>query len=181
MQKFNDNQLQFISRAVWTQQIIAVSLPAGVLVFLAIVLTLIPGEAPNDDGLLITYVAVGMAMVMIPISLIIPRFLGGSIREALMAGDTPEYPQQYDPPEDVGPIGPLAWLFQTRMIVGLALLEGAAFFNAIAYMLERQEISLVTTLLLVAAMFFQFPTRTRMESWLQDELKRINEIRSLQT
>jgi hypothetical protein len=55
------------------------------------------------------------------------------------------------------------------MIIGVALLEGAGFFNLVAYMSERQwwTLAIVGVLMLLIAMMF--PTLQQFESWSEDK------------
>jgi hypothetical protein len=61
----------------------------------------------------------------------------------------------------------LCGIFQTRLIIGFAMLEGAAFLQAIAYMVEGQLFSLAIGLALVLVMAMAFPTRSRLENWIE--------------
>ena len=57
------------------------------------------------------------------------------------------------------------------MIVGLALLEGAAFFNIIAYMIAGHIWSLGIVAGLVVIMLLSFPTRGRVAFWIEDRMQ----------
>jgi hypothetical protein len=58
-------------------------------------------------------------------------------------------------------------VYQTRMIVGSALMEGPAFFFLIAYLTEATPWALAGGLLFGAFMaIMNFPTRERLDSWL---------------
>jgi hypothetical protein len=59
-------------------------------------------------------------------------------------------------------------LFQTRMIVGLALLEGAAFFNLVAFMTEGHWWTLIVVAVLLVWMLASFPTHGRLKQWIED-------------
>jgi hypothetical protein len=65
-------------------------------------------------------------------------------------------------------------LYQTRLIVGLAILEGAALFNAVAYLIAGQWWSLAVVGVLLALMLTSFPTRMGIEQWLDDGTERRN-------
>jgi hypothetical protein len=55
------------------------------------------------------------------------------------------------------------------MIIGMALLEGAAFYQAIAYYVEGQPLALGLGCLLLLGLIVQFPTRSRVERWLENQ------------
>jgi hypothetical protein len=66
---------------------------------------------------------------------------------------------------------------QTSMIVGLALLEGAAFFACIAYLLEGQLWVLAIILTAMVLMMVSFPTEGRVQSWLAWQADQLDELR----
>ncbi len=70
-------------------------------------------------------------------------------------------------------------VFVTRTIVGSALLEGGALANLIAYMLEGQWFSLVLGIVLALGIAAGVPTRDGVESWVERQLRRLDEIRSM--
>jgi hypothetical protein len=57
------------------------------------------------------------------------------------------------------------------LIVTLALLEGAAFFNLISVMIEHHVISLIAAIALLGLMAVRFPSRTKVSWWVQDRLR----------
>ncbi len=61
-----------------------------------------------------------------------------------------------------------AWwaLYQTRCILGAAPLEGAAFFQLIAYYLEGLPLYLGLAGGLLVLLLLRFPTRHGVESWV---------------
>jgi hypothetical protein len=176
--QFNADQQSFFRSILLNTRIISAALLSGVICFLIVVVFVIPGGAKN--GLLLnTYAAFGIGLIALVISHIIPPLVGSGIKRALAAGKQVQLPAQFKASPEVGPAGNLLFLFQTRLIIGLAILEGAAFYNLVAYMLERQQMNLVMVGLLMAAMLVKFPTHSELEKWLVDEMKSIDDIRSL--
>jgi hypothetical protein len=57
--------------------------------------------------------------------------------------------------------------FQTRLIVCVALLEGAIIVNLIAYMLERQSYNLIAALVLLAYILLHLPTQLTYVNWVR--------------
>jgi hypothetical protein len=55
------------------------------------------------------------------------------------------------------------------MIVGLALLEGMAFFNIIACIIEHNWWSLAIAGCLALWMLMVFPSRNRVEQWIETQ------------
>ena len=56
-------------------------------------------------------------------------------------------------------------LYLVSVLLGWSLLEGAGFFNLVAYLLEGSVISLVVTLCISAGMLLLFPTKGRFAFW----------------
>jgi hypothetical protein len=175
----NEQQREHIGRVAVTLQIIVFSLVSGVLFFAGIVLFLRPGEIVDEGAQINTIMAGGAAVLGLLASVIVPRILRNKMRQAIVAGEPsgPESPHSIA--ANLGDVGSLVAVYQTTLIVGAAILEGAAFYNLIAYQLERQSISMIGVAMLLIAMFTKFPTRTAIENWVNDELKQIQSQRSL--
>ena len=71
----------------------------------------------------------------------------------------------------------LAGLYQISMIIRLALLEGATFFQLIIFHLEGLQVSLVLAIVLLAGIILLFPTRSRVESWIDKQQEKLDEER----
>jgi hypothetical protein len=164
-----------------TMQIIAGALVAGVCVFLGIVLYLVfvqnngQGQAPPGGGLpLISIVAVAMMVVNVPLSVLIPRISTLAALRQIAAGTwTP--PEGSARPSDTTMRRLLA-VRQTTLIIGLALLEGAAFLGCIAYLLEAQPYVLAVTGVAILLMLLQFPTESRVLAWLDRQADQLREL-----
>jgi hypothetical protein len=66
---------------------------------------------------------------------------------------------------------------QTTIIIAGALLEGAAFFCAIAYLLEGQIYVLTGIAVTVALMLANFPTAGGLRAWLDRQLEAVRQAR----
>ena len=133
-----------------TMQIVAGAMILGVamtLAILAIIRSMGNGPPPPQVPIF-TYVGVGLAFVGVIAHFIVPR----SISPAQQLAD-----------------GKISWLaiYQTRMIVGMALLEGPALYQGIAYFIEGEALALGLGGLLLLGMILQFPTRGRVQQWLE--------------
>jgi hypothetical protein len=169
----DSDALQPITR---TCQIIVGALIMGVVIFLAIVLLVTPVggaaiAAPGDSSLpVITYVAVALGLIDLVLSFVVPKINVARTRRQIAL----EKPKQLYP---AGDTGKLAQLYQTQLITGAALLEGGAFFAAIAYMLERNPMALAATLVLLCDLVARFPTADRINAWLDRQLGLLQEER----
>ena len=61
----------------------------------------------------------------------------------------------------------LLQLFVNQHIIYLAILEGSAFFNVIAYMIEGNPLCLVLALLLTGRIIASLPSGEKIETWLE--------------
>ncbi|MFO1093547.1 MAG: hypothetical protein U0992_09580 [Planctomycetaceae bacterium] len=140
-------------------QIIALSLPAGVIVFAMIALFVVGALNQPPTGMFISLFAVAFAFAMFAMHLVMPQLIASRASHLQIAI-----------PESLRPYG----VYQAQMIVKLALLEGAAFFNVICSIIEHNWWSLGIAGLLVGWMLTQFPTRDRVERWIATQGKRID-------
>lgn len=72
--------------------------------------------------------------------------------------------------------GRLLTQYQTLLIMRAALIEFAAFFAILAFMLEGRPLALGVASALLALLLLHVPSRTRVEEWLRvqrDEIRRI--------
>ncbi len=151
--------------AVRGMQIIAVALMMGVLMFLGVVLVLTQGDISGKPETL-TMMAAGFGFLMIVLHFVIPAIsFRNQLRQAVAEG----LAQKSDDERTQRVVG----IYQATLIVGLALLEGAAFFNLIAMMAEHCVASLGVVTLLVCLMLVKFPTRSKVSWWVEDKLREL--------
>jgi choline-glycine betaine transporter len=175
MSRVDDDSM--LGPMVRTMQIIIVALTLGLVVFLGIVLFLReqpkpappqPAAKPAQALPVISYAALAFAVMAVPMSLLIPSVVVKNGRKQIARGTwTP--PVQGTGTFPQGPFGNtvrLAAVYQTSLIVGAALNEGPAFFALIAYLLERLPAILGVAVLLILGVAARFPTRARVEQWI---------------
>ena len=176
-------QLQYVRSVVRTLQIIVGAMAGGVLMFLAVVLFLVSKNAQPAPASLpvLTYIAVGMSVVIGIAWLIVPGVIVGRMRQSLLNGNSSDWGLVKNMPNaaELGDVVPLAAIYQTRTVIRAALLEGTAFLACIAYMLEHQAIALAIAGLLLLMILSQIPTVSGLESWLDDELATVQQMRQL--
>jgi hypothetical protein len=63
------------------------------------------------------------------------------------------------------------------MMIGLALLEGAAFLGCIAYLLEARPLALGVVVVAITPMLVNFPTEARVRAWLERQADQLAELR----
>ena len=134
-------------------QIIALALPAGVVLFALVAVVLLGSLRQPPAGPLVSLLGAGFAAMMMVAHFVLPNLL---FRPRVPSGETLDVDSACN-------------IYQTRLIVALALLEGAAFFNLVALVLEHQWWSLAIAGGLVLIMLGDFPTRTRIQHWIETQ------------
>jgi hypothetical protein len=176
-------QREHIGSLVRPMQIIVFALTAGIATFIAVVATLPTRDQQAGQALrepIISYIAIGAAVMALIAWAIVPRLLASSMRQAIVDGRPQQYGGLPETTEEMRQINPLIAVYQTTLIIGCAILEGAGFFNAVAYMLEHQQLNLLAAAVLAVMILMQFPTASRVVSWIEDESATIDRLRSMQ-
>jgi hypothetical protein len=131
-------------------------------------------DRPNngqDVASILTWMAVGLAAVMLPMSFVLPGLIAQQNRRAIVAGTWP----MVKGGSSAVPIASealqtdaskLAIVYQTQLIIGAAMNEGVAFFAAIVYMIGKNPIALGLAILLLGGLIVRFPTRDRVALWI---------------
>jgi hypothetical protein len=174
---FEDFASDRVRGHVRTMQIICGTLAAGVVTFLVVVLVIngLPNAAAKPG--VVTYISAGFFLVMLVVAMIVPRSIVQS-QIAHIARGTWKPPEQLPANYDVtSESAKLLIVYQTHMIVRLAMLEGAAFFALVAYLLEEHWLALGVAICALALLLSQFPTRGRLENWADYALSRMQEMR----
>jgi hypothetical protein len=176
-------QREHVRSLALPMQIIVFALTAGLVIFIAIVATLRvggqpPGQPPREP--FISYLAIAAAVIALFAWAVVPRMLAGKMRQSIVDGQPLQYHGLPNATDDMRQINPLIAMYQTSLIVGCAILEGAGFFNAVAYMLEHQQMNLLAAAVLALMILTQFPTASRLLSWIEDESATIERLRSMQ-
>lgn len=134
---------------VRTMQIIVGAMAMGCVMFAIVVLTILQPQPVNGQPM-IAYIAAAFGLAGLVAGTVVPRVMAGS--QPATAGG-----------------------YQTSLIIGLALYEGAAFFNLVAYMLEGQMYSLAVAVVLIAAIVMSLPTVGGVQDWIDARSRREEE------
>jgi hypothetical protein len=154
-------------------QIIIFSLAMGATMFLVVVLTTPP---PNPLSQSLVWLGVGFAALQIVLATIVPRIIAAQQRKAIVDREA-SVDGRATSESDAGAC--LQGL-QVRRIIAGALLEGAAFFNLVAYMQGRHPYSLTAAIVLIVGIVLLIPLRSLVEQWLERELRTVRELRALE-
>ena len=174
-----DNSWQeHVGERVRVFQIIVGALFAGCLVFLAVAVVVVRQAAPAaGQGLeILTLVAVGEAAATIFACAIVPTIMVRRGRQAILRGDSPVpmspglAERMADFYAKTGDAGKLMVLYQAKTIVAAAMLEGAAFFALVIYLLGQDRVSLALGVLLSVGVGLHMPTRSGVIRWIDGQL-----------
>jgi hypothetical protein len=141
---------ELLAQQVRLMQVVVLAMAMGVLMLGVIVAVVLRPEVKND-GLMIAYVGLAAAVLCAIAGLTLPRLIAGK------------------QPASVG-------TYQTKLIVGAAIFEAAAFLNLIAYMLEGQFYSLVAAGILLLLILMHLPTVRSVQDWLESRERRAREL-----
>ena len=161
-------QTETFEGSVRSVQIVAGALMAGVLVFFGVVLVSTGGDifgtqTPEIVGIL----GVLFGFIAIVNQFIIPKVIAGAqLRQIASDG--------FNERDEVAKLNLISGVYRGQLIVGLALLEGAAFLNLVGLMLERSIVSLAIVIVLLGSMALKFPTRDKVSFWVQDKLRELS-------
>lgn len=170
----DDQTKQQIAGVVRTSQIIVSALAMGVVTFAVVVVFFVSG-GPAAKGNLLTLLAIVFAGAALVLGFVIPQFVTAANRRKIAAGTWPSSPNQGPVPDS--DTGKLALTYPAKMIVAAALFEGGCFFALTVYMIERQPLSLVAAAVLLLCLLAHFPTLGRVEAWIEEQLRRVEDER----
>lgn len=141
-------------------RIIVSALAFGPLAFAGVVVVLAGKELGQPLGTvpLVSYMAAGIGALNLVLSQIIPLVGTAQFRKKLAGQGTVT-------PDDLLPG------YQVQTIIGSALLEGAALFNLVACLVEKQTWSLGFAAVLVFGILLRIPSATKMEAWVKNQLE----------
>jgi hypothetical protein len=134
-------------------QMMVLAFVTGLVTFGAIAVVIRLGQEPDDP--MLAYIAAGATVVVMLMSSVLPQAVAAQQLRA-QSRQIREAPRQ-----------PLAGMYVTRTILRGAPLEGAAFFNLIAYIVSGQWWTLGIVAVLMAMLLVPFPSQTDFENWAE--------------
>ena len=167
------SELSAIAR---TAQIIVAALAMGVIFFGLIVVLAIQPTAIEGMPVL-SIAAVAAALPTLGMAAILPSLIVNAMLKR-MADDQQAAHNRTDANAlPASAAESLLRCYITKTILIAAPLEGAAFFQLIAYLVEGQWWSLLVALMLVVGILLQFPTATRIQHWIENQLQKLKHMR----
>ena len=160
---------QMLDQRIKAMRIIIAALCFGVVFFGAVAILGSQAGQPSANPL-ICWIGLGGAVVSLLARQFMRSFLETTNRKAIASGDV--VASRSKEPTNVADT--LLGVYQVRLIISAALLEGACFFNLIAYMIDMQWWSLAIAGVFLAINLSTIPTKDGVESWIQQQLELID-------
>ena len=163
-------------------QIITGALVAGTLFFMVITLAFTGGQFQAANPSIVSYVAAGFAFVVLMLRMVVPGLIVSKGRKMIARG-TLQLPSGGLSPNMAGSLqragdaGRLWMALQTSTIVSASLLEGAAFFALIAYLVDQSLLSFIIAIALIVGVILHIPSRSRIIRWTEDQLTQLEQER----
>ena len=156
-------QRQMMMTVIW------LALIMGVVTFGMIVTFIGLKEEPGKGLPVITYLGMGLAALMLVLRMIIPNMIARNqftqaMQEAREEGNQDEEQM----------LGTFYQIFMVLMIIGLALLEGAAMINLVAVMVENQKLAFIPVAILLLVMIASMPTKSKLDGWIRNQMENYN-------
>ncbi len=146
-------------------QIITLALLQGVVIFGIIVLFINKAVVDGKPGIL-TWIAVGFSCLMIMNHIMIPQLISKAMLDRISTADLRGQ-------SDLEGFERVFGIFRAQHIVACALLEGAAFFCFVTYMVEKNWMPLGAAVVLMIMIAIRFPTAAKVQFWVEDRIREI--------
>lgn len=171
-----------LSKVLIPLRVIVAALALGPTIFLAIVLAIGPMAVAGQT--LITWIALAFAAVAVVLRFVVPQFAvraacGRICRRETTINNLAQMPVMATLIQQVGDAGQLVAVFYTRTILAAALIEGAAFFLIIAYLIEGSPWALGAAIAMIVAIALHIPMTGYTAGWIADQLRQIEDERAL--
>jgi hypothetical protein len=163
---------EFARRVIRNVQIIIISLAVGPIVFAGIAV-LHRANQPPQHGSLLPYLAAGFGITALAARIFIGKSTVANQRDRIAAGTWSHGSNapRANLPANMTNGDRLLFVFQQKTIIESAIVEGAAFFNIISYLITGQWWSLAVAGVLVLVNLFPFPANDRVENWVRYQLE----------
>jgi hypothetical protein len=152
-------------------RIIVVALVMGVVAFSLIAL-LSSGGAKPDRQPIVSFMGLFFAAVMFVAREVVSKFIVASARKKIASGGW-QSPQQAarQVSEEATLEEKFLFTYRIRLIVRAVPLEGAAFFNLIAFMMDHEWWSFAIAAVFAAINLSTFPSRDGLLSWIDQQIE----------
>lgn len=151
--------------AVRIMQILILSLMLGMLIFAGIAVLVNSQPRPEQKVLNSPIVFTVLGVIAAVINIVLRIFVPGLVSTAVLKNIAKKRGPGNITKLDIYPA------YLNGLLVGAALLEGAAFFNIVAVLITREYWTLGVAGVLFALMAAAFPTFDRVDYWAEEQLR----------
>jgi hypothetical protein len=155
-------------------QIVAAAMMMGLATFLVIAGFLGQPGAPPPAGRtpVLTYLGLFLLLAAVPAAFVLPAVATRGPLEAIQR-EAAARPAAALTSEEETFWGRLLAVRQTMLILGMAPLEAAGFFNGVAFIVERDPLALGATIGALILQATRFPTFAGVAAWLHQQTEAI--------
>lgn len=143
-----------------TSQIISGALIMGIVMFGGVAFVVAKGA--GDQAPMLAFIGIAFAGMNTVLRFIVPTIIVNAAKPKLIEANNADRMVQ------------LAGLYQTKTIIAMAVLEGAALLNLVAYIIDKQLWSYGVVAFLLAVMAISFPSQGQFESWAEEMKRELN-------
>jgi hypothetical protein len=138
------------------------------------------GDMPTPAQPVVSFAGLAFGGAILVAVVVVPNVLAGGWRKKVAAGQNPLSSFAGRPAGMLSPRDEALWwtLYQTRLIIMAALLEGTVFFNLVAYLTEGRDWSLAVAGLFMLLLALLIPTRSRVAGWVRLQQELVEQQRS---
>jgi len=156
-------QRQMMMTIIW------IALIMGVVTFGVVVAFIGLKQPPGNNLPIITYVGMGLAALMLVLRFIVPDLIARKQFAQTMQTAKTEANE-----DEEQMLGNFYQVFMVRLIIGMALLEGAAMVNLVAVLVENQKLAFVPVVILLLVMIASIPTKSKLDGWIRNQMENYN-------
>ncbi len=180
MKESNDQSMFSATAVTLRLQIIVGSLVMGAGTF-GVVTFFMEMDAAQNNVPVVSYTFYAFTVCIVAARLFVPNLIVRQSRRRIANGTWTANPGMNPnatavPKTDAEKV---AAVYQTRTIIAAALLEGAAFFGWMAFLMERQVAAAVIAGGLTLLIALHVPLRFQVAAWIDSELQHIEILRQM--
>ncbi len=152
-------------------EIIVGAMTAGAAAFLVVAVVvhssfMESSDAPSTAPLL-SYVALGYAVLALLVRTVVPGVVAAKVVRRIAGGQ----------PDADAQAAQLKNAYATKTIIAAALIEGAALFAGVVYLVEGTTLSLALAAVLIVLLAAHFPRQASVDEWLERQTERLVRMR----
>lgn len=178
------NRVTGLAPLVRTVQIVVAALTAGCILFMVVAIAVAGSPKVPEAEPVITWLAAAVAVALVLSRLVVPAVIVARSRRKIQQGvfQSPvgqSLTASIDSDSTDRRTAQLAQVFVSKTILGAAILEGGVFFLLIAYLVEHSPMSLMLAGLLIVVLALHLPSCSQVESWIEEQTRRMDEEQPL--